>query len=393
MRTKILYIEGCNYIDFPVGGQLTFAKQMIHAFGDQLALVGITTEEFPIGSWQRKVIHGREFRFFALFKTAQISRKPLVPRRFRVLFALIRYKKQIKEMQAEIVMTRAPEVIFPASNWGYSKLCYYFAGTGNPLELSQRWYGRLFAKFFDRVFLPRLRKVTILLAAADLESINEITHRSRGKLDAGQIKSFPTRINTEIFQPSDKRKSRKILSISDKKTVITTTGRLHWAKGWKLLLDSFQLFLKDNPVSIFYFLGDGHERKQIESYIEKFNLNDKVIIVGFQSHEIIARYINASDLFVMGSVMEGWATSLLEARACAIPICTTVFSSAKEIVTNGHNGIVVRERDPSLFAEGMIHAIGLNIYNEEVEQEMKRFSLDTLAENFLTACQYAKEDL
>ncbi len=53
---KILFIEICNYKDYPLGGHLSFAKHILSAFGNQLALVGCTTDDTPIGKWTKKKI-------------------------------------------------------------------------------------------------------------------------------------------------------------------------------------------------------------------------------------------------------------------------------------------------------------------------------------------------
>jgi hypothetical protein len=48
---RILLIEVCNFTDYPIGGYLSFAKQMLTAFDNQLALVGLGDDETPIGKW------------------------------------------------------------------------------------------------------------------------------------------------------------------------------------------------------------------------------------------------------------------------------------------------------------------------------------------------------
>lgn len=51
-RQRILLIDFTNYEDFPIGGYLTFAKNMMSSFGHVLALAGITTSPTdPIGRW------------------------------------------------------------------------------------------------------------------------------------------------------------------------------------------------------------------------------------------------------------------------------------------------------------------------------------------------------
>lgn len=54
MRNKFLLIEGCDFVDYPTGGQLSFARQMMRTFGNRLALVGISTDDTPVGVWLKK---------------------------------------------------------------------------------------------------------------------------------------------------------------------------------------------------------------------------------------------------------------------------------------------------------------------------------------------------
>jgi glycosyltransferase involved in cell wall biosynthesis len=84
-------------------------------------------------------------------------------------------------------------------------------------------------------------------------------------------------------------------------------------------------------------------------------------MAGIQDAYNVALYLNAADLFVMGSYKEGWSTSLIEAIACGIPACVTNFSSAKDIVQEGKNGYVIEEHNEELFAQGMLRAVEIPV--------------------------------
>ena len=59
---RILLIDFANYEDFPIGGYITFARNMMSSFGSDLALAGITTSrKDPIGRWFKKNIDGIAF--------------------------------------------------------------------------------------------------------------------------------------------------------------------------------------------------------------------------------------------------------------------------------------------------------------------------------------------
>ncbi len=66
---KILFVELCNFCDYPTGGHLSFALHLLAAFGDELKLVGINTEDNFVsekGKWTKKNINGIEYDFFLL---------------------------------------------------------------------------------------------------------------------------------------------------------------------------------------------------------------------------------------------------------------------------------------------------------------------------------------
>ncbi len=71
---KILLIEICNFTDYPIGGYLSFAKQMLTAFGNQLALVGLATDDMPVGEWVKREIDGVVYDYFAITKAVNSNK-------------------------------------------------------------------------------------------------------------------------------------------------------------------------------------------------------------------------------------------------------------------------------------------------------------------------------
>jgi glycosyltransferase involved in cell wall biosynthesis len=147
------------------------------------------------------------------------------------------------------------------------------------------------------------------------------------------------------------------------------------------MIDCFILFEKIIPQSNLYFIGEGEDLQKIQEYLSHKQISGKVILTGRKKSEEISLYLNASDLFIMGSYKEGWSTSLSEAIACVVPSCVTNFSSAKEIVLEGKNGYVIEEHNEDLFVQGMLKAMKLSrpVYNENV----RAYSTGKLKEDLL----------
>lgn len=367
---RILIIDFCNFEDYPIGGYLSFARNMMVSFGNEVALVGISTEKNePIGRWFKKNIKGTVFDFFAYAYYSKSKTKHFIPDRLASFFFLRYYKNEIKAINIPNIFIRRQEVLMGIKGFGYSNICYCFAGLENPLSISKYWYAHSIANYFEKKFFTRLSTAQEILASGDEDAINEMLVRSKGLITRELVTKFPSRIDTEIFKPLDKLEVRSKLNIPEKKSIIVTTGRLGWLKGWKFMIDSFCIYEMQNPGCQLYFVGEGEDRQKIEDYILNTGNAGKIILVGKKNPVDVALYLNAANLFIMGSYKEGWSTSLIEAIACGVPVCVTNFSSAKEIISEGRNGYVIDDHDPDLFAKSMANAVKLPqpVYNANVQ--------------------------
>lgn len=379
---RILIIDFTNYEDYPVGGYLSFARNLMFSFGPSLALVGITTSsEDPVGKWYRKTIDGTFYDFFAIARYNKAKTKHVIPDRLASYCLVKKYLSKIQEIEINNVFLQRQEMLLAVGN-RFENICFCFAGLENPLSISKYRYAHFFSTQFERIFFKQIKKIDTILASGDSNAIREMTVRSKGVLHADQITMFPSRINTDIFKLLDRNEIRQKLGFSPGTTIIVTTGRLAPLKGWKFMIDSFKLFRsKISSDTLLFFIGEGEDYDSILEYISDNNLAEHVILAGKKSQVDVALFLNAADLFIMGSYKEGWSTSLMEAIACGVPACVTDFSSASEIIIEGENGFVVKERREDLFVEAMMKSVKLPrpVRNDVV----LRFAADKLKEDLL----------
>ena len=137
------------------------------------------------------------------------------------------------------------------------------------------------------------------------------------------------------------------------------------------MIDALNLTREKVNNARLYFIGDGEDYDKIKGYINEQGLDDSVILLGKMAPKEIAVWLNKADVFVMGSMAEGWSTTLVEACACGVPCVVTDFSSAREMVAEGKNGFVVSGRDEKVFSQKMVEALGLD--REKVIEYDKRF--------------------
>jgi glycosyltransferase involved in cell wall biosynthesis len=375
-----LYIEPCNFEDFPIGGQLSFAKQMIRVFGPRLALVGISTDDTPVGRWVKRPFEGRVCEFLSVGRWRKSAQAPLIPARARAYCGIVRYRRQILSAGIRSVFIRAPEALLASYKWGWNDLCYCFAGVDSPLRMPRYRWAESFAGVFDYFLIRALQSANLLLAAADESTIRAFAARAGSKMQQRTITSFPTRADTDIFHPADQAEVREELGVPRDVPVFATVGRLNWRKGWDLLIDAFRLLLRSKGDAHFYFVGDGEDRHTIEMRRRAYGLEDRVHITGSLDPQRVAAYLNAANVFVLGSHFEGWPTVMVEAIATGRAVVSTAVSAAAELVENGKNGYIVHSRDPRLFCDAMVKALSLDARSCSLAKS-RPYALSGLAED------------
>ncbi|HTM48093.1 MAG TPA: glycosyltransferase family 4 protein [Bryobacteraceae bacterium] len=360
---EVLLIEGSDYETFPAGGQLTMARCLIKLFGDRLALVGETAGDEPAGRWTKKEIAGAPRWFFPVHRRRPMARRPLIPARLRFYASVKRYRKEIESLGCRSVFLQAPEALMAVAGWNWDSLCFWFPGVENPLKVSRYWWARQFCQAFDYLMFSALDRASVVLAAADENAILKLVARSKGRLNRERLVGLPTCVDTTVFRPQPMLAARAALGIDPARTVFVNSGRIGRFKGWQLLLDALEEYLRKDPRALLLFVGDGEDRAAVEASIAARNLQESARVTGFQSPPQVAAFLNAANVAVFGSFVEGWSASMLEALACGKPMVSTDVSGVKSMVAAGENGFIVNGRNAADFAQAMDKA--LNLANAE----------------------------
>ena len=371
MKPKVMIIEACDFNGFPMGGQLSHALHLVQVFGDRLALVGVSTDDTPVGAWTKKKVAGIVFDYFSVGRVDSSVKKPLIPRRLDAFLRLKYYKRQILSLGVDCAYVLAPEVMIAISRWGL-RICYSFSGVENPLAMPRYRFGKLLAAPFEKLLFSSLANHTeLIIAAADKNAIEKMLSRSQGLLNSSKIIQFHTSVDTTIFNID--RGTR-----DDVQPVFISCGRLNHVKGWDLILQAFIKVKNKLPLAHLYFLGDGEDRNILEAQIAEAGLQSAVIVKGFVDQVTVASLLNASKVFVLGSHREGWPTAILEAMACGLPVVSTRVSSVGDLIEEGSNGYVVATRNPEEFAAKMLAALELENPNYVSFAIAQRYALDKL---------------
>jgi glycosyltransferase involved in cell wall biosynthesis len=164
---------------------------------------------------------------------------------------------------------------------------------------------------------------------------------------------------------------------------VLSVARLLPNKGHRYLVEAAPEILMRFPDAHFIFAGDGGERVALEGRIVALDLTGRFSLVGFR--EDVEDVLRAGDVFVLPSLAEGFALSLVEALAAGLPAIATRVGGAAEVIQDGINGFLVPSGDAPALAEGVIRALALDDAGRQrmsmaARATAERFSLEAMAE-------------
>lgn len=155
----------------------------------------------------------------------------------------------------------------------------------------------------------------------------------------------------------------KLGSFSSNIPWLGTIAELHHVKGHDVTLRALQNI---TTPFIYLVLGEGDERKHLETLVDQLGLNDKVFFLGHV--EQAARYLKAFDIFILNSRSEGLGYVLLEAGSAQLPCIATNVGGIPEIIEDGVSGTLVPSENPTALEK----AISKLLENKEIRQQQSQ---------------------
>ena len=131
-------------------------------------------------------------------------------------------------------------------------------------------------------------------------------------------------------------------------------GRLAREKGLRLLLES----VADLPPHVWLLVvGDGPERRDLESEARRLGVGERVVFGGEQDHAHVIDALFACDIFVFPSQTETLGLAVLEAMAAGCAVVAVRGGAIPEIIRDGESGLVV-PADSSALRQAVADLLG-----------------------------------
>ena len=129
---------------------------------------------------------------------------------------------------------------------------------------------------------------------------------------------------------------------------LVAVGKLEKVKGFERLLRVHKRLLTQDHLPVhLYLLGEGVEKKTLETWVMEHGLESSVTFLGYQTNPY--QYIAVCDLFVCSSYSEGFSTAATEALIVGTPVITTEVSGMKEMLGENEYGIITGNDEEKLY--------------------------------------------
>jgi glycosyltransferase involved in cell wall biosynthesis len=206
------------------------------------------------------------------------------------------------------------------------------------------------------------------------------------RLPAGKVTVVHNGADLAPFRDPPPGTLRGELGLAADQPLVIVLGRLARNKGQRFLVEAAPAILTRFPAAHFAFAGNPEGRAEIEAAIRALNLEHHFSLLGFRSD--VANLLVSSDLFVLPSLGEGFALSLIEAMAAGLPVVATPVGGADEIVAEGRNGFIVPAADAAALAAAIVRVLSLSAtdrdaFRRAAREAAGRFSFEATAQGIL----------
>ncbi|MBR3386033.1 glycosyltransferase [Candidatus Saccharibacteria bacterium] len=134
---------------------------------------------------------------------------------------------------------------------------------------------------------------------------------------------------------------------------LLSVGRLVPEKDFSLLIDTMAIVHQKMPDAHLTIVGDGKERRTLETQITTLGLADSITLTGWLPQTEIAKLYLASSLYVSTSRTEAFGLTITEAMSYGLPcLALSRASGARAQITN-QTGVLLDTSSPDVIAKNI----------------------------------------
>ena len=240
-----------------------------------------------------------------------------------------------------------------------------------------------------------LQFVTTTLYKMGLKKAQKVFFQNEANLDFMKEKGIVKKNYDLIPGSGVNLEQYRLLDYPKKDTVdFVYVGRMMAEKGFGLYLDAAEYIKAKYPETAFHICGQYED--DFKERVDKL-INDGVVVYHGLVDDMVSVYRDIHCTVHPTYYPEGMSNVLLESLACGRPIITTDRPGCKEIVDDGINGFMVKQKDANDLIEKIEKFLQLS-YEERKklglngrEKVEKSFDRNIVIERYLEEIEKAKK--
>lgn len=219
-------------------------------------------------------------------------------------------------------------------------------------------------------FLHRALVAANLRQADWVASTSEVMAQQTKSLcpDISHLSITPFGIDLDKFRPEPKQDRNYI--------TIGTVKKLAPKYGIDILIKAFaqarKMAIAQAPNLAeklrLIIVGDGVQRKELESLTQQLKINHVTNFVGAVPHQQVPDYLNQMDVYVAASRLdsESFGVAVLEASACGLPVIVSDVGGLPEVVQDQITGYITPKENVAAIAEAIVKLV----HNSDTRQHL-----------------------
>ena len=230
---------------------------------------------------------------------------------------------------------------------------------------------RLKEKLFGNRRLDVFRKEVDAFAVISREIRDEL---SGARIPTERLHDIPNGVDATRFTPlPDERRKllRSELGLPADGPLTIFCGRLAREKRVNNLLAVWPDVRKIYPDASLLILGNGDQEKAL-----KQSAGEGVIFLDGKPD--VFPYLQASDVFVLPSIAEGFSVAMLEALSCGLPILVTRVGANEDVIADRESGWLIPPDDLPALKDGLITLLG----DSDLRSRLGRNGRELILQNY-----------
>lgn len=188
--------------------------------------------------------------------------------------------------------------------------------------------------------------------------------------DKDHVLIIPPGVDTKMFRPHDKARSRKKLGLPETGKILMYVGRVERLKGIEILIQAVAGMEEEDDVTLLIVGGTDTdpERHRLNDVVDRLGITHRVRFLPSVKQDQLPEYYSAADVCVFPSYYESFGLAALESMACGTPVVASRVGGLPSIIREGETGYLIPTRCPAAF----IQRIEILITNDHLRSLMGR---------------------